>query len=341
MSTFLQLHLLHSYGPANLNRDEDGRPKSVRMGGAERLRISSQCLKRAWRTSEVFQNTVGDRVGIRTRRIAEEVIAHLTGSGVDEKQATKTAAAVSGLWGKEGGKPVLFLFSRGEFDAVLAAAEKHAAGEIDKLSHEDVLQPEDQDVDVALWGRMLAAKPQYNVTAACSVSHAITTHETAGEIDYFAACDDRGTEEHSGAGHTDTRYFGAGIYYTYIALDIDLLLSNLGGRTDLANAAIEGLIRSASTISPSGMSASFGSFSPAQYILAEYGTQQPRSLVSAFTRPVWGRDQLRASVDALERHRDTLAAVYGPACDELRTVNVVGEEPIGSMDDIVALGRLA
>lgn len=56
MPRFVQLHILTSYPPANLNRDDLGRPKTAWMGGAERLRVSSQSLKRAWRTSEVFKN---------------------------------------------------------------------------------------------------------------------------------------------------------------------------------------------------------------------------------------------------------------------------------------------
>lgn len=55
---FLQLHLLTSYPPANLNRDNLGRPKTAWFGGRQRLRVSSQCLKRNWRTSEIFKNTL-------------------------------------------------------------------------------------------------------------------------------------------------------------------------------------------------------------------------------------------------------------------------------------------
>ena len=58
MSRFVQLHLLTSYPPANLNRDDLGRPKTAVVGGTERLRISSQSLKRAWRTSEVFESAL-------------------------------------------------------------------------------------------------------------------------------------------------------------------------------------------------------------------------------------------------------------------------------------------
>ena len=54
MSRFLQLHLLTFYPPSNLNRDDTGRPKTATVGGAPRLRISSQAMKRAWRSSPAF-----------------------------------------------------------------------------------------------------------------------------------------------------------------------------------------------------------------------------------------------------------------------------------------------
>jgi len=46
MSRFIQLHVLTSYPPSNLNRDDLGRPKSAIVGGVSRLRVSSQSLKR-------------------------------------------------------------------------------------------------------------------------------------------------------------------------------------------------------------------------------------------------------------------------------------------------------
>jgi len=45
----LELHLIQSFPPANLNRDENGMPKSTVFGGRPRARISSQCQKRAVR----------------------------------------------------------------------------------------------------------------------------------------------------------------------------------------------------------------------------------------------------------------------------------------------------
>ncbi len=77
MGNFLQLHLLTSYPPANLNRDDLGRPKTAMMGGALRLRVSSQSLKRAWRTSDFFEATLN---GKRTKDMGRKIrLALLSG----------------------------------------------------------------------------------------------------------------------------------------------------------------------------------------------------------------------------------------------------------------------
>lgn len=74
MEKFIQLHIFTNYGPSNLNRDDLGRPKTVVIGGALRLRVSSQCLKHAWRTGEVFE--IG--TGIRTKEIGIKIKDALT-----------------------------------------------------------------------------------------------------------------------------------------------------------------------------------------------------------------------------------------------------------------------
>jgi len=47
---FIQLHTLTSYPASLLNRDDAGQAKQIPFGGSPRTRISSQCLKRHWRT---------------------------------------------------------------------------------------------------------------------------------------------------------------------------------------------------------------------------------------------------------------------------------------------------
>jgi CRISPR system Cascade subunit CasC len=86
MTTFIQLHLLTAYPAANLNRDDTGAPKTVMLGGATRLRISSQSLKRAWRTSELFEHALAGHIGIRSGRIAREAAEILVKSGIEPRK---------------------------------------------------------------------------------------------------------------------------------------------------------------------------------------------------------------------------------------------------------------
>jgi len=95
MSRFIQLHLLTSYPPSNLNRDDLGRPKTAMMGGHSRLRISSQSLKRSWRTSDVFKETLEGHIGVRTKEIGKEVFKKIRKQqSIKEKDAKNWAKKI-------------------------------------------------------------------------------------------------------------------------------------------------------------------------------------------------------------------------------------------------------
>ena len=78
---FIQIHTLHSYSAALLNRDDTGLAKRLPFGGSVRTRISSQCLKRHWRVSEdvhALKNIDGAASSIRSRNtIGRKVLAGL------------------------------------------------------------------------------------------------------------------------------------------------------------------------------------------------------------------------------------------------------------------------
>ena len=95
MSQFIQLHTLVSYPPSNLNRDDLGRPKTAIMGGVQRLRVSSQSLKRAWRTSALF----ADLIGVRTKQLGVEVEKALKAKGISDKNARDWAAQIAAVYG--------------------------------------------------------------------------------------------------------------------------------------------------------------------------------------------------------------------------------------------------
>jgi len=348
MSRFAQFHLLTSYPPSNLNRDDLGRPKTAIMGGAQRLRVSSQSLKRAWRTSELFQEALSGHVGVRTKEMGREVYKRLVQKGVKEKEAKTWAIDIAGVFGKvkkedkKSEDPLHTLdieqlahFSPEEREAIDLLcdrlAERGSAPEKDDL---DLLRKRHSAADIALFGRMLANTPVYNTEAAAQVAHAITVHKVTVEDDFFTAVDDLNTgEEDMGAGHMGETEFAAGLFYQYICIDRELLKENLGGDDTLANKALTALTEAAATIAPGGKQNSFASRARASYILAELGDQQPRSLSVAFLKPIIGTDMLEQSIAALDKTVASMDQAYDACADKRCTMNLATGE--GSLRKII------
>lgn len=332
MSEFIQLHLLTSYPPANLNRDDLGRPKTARMGGFDRLRVSSQSLKRTWRVSELFEEAMGAHIGTRTKRLGIPVYEVLIEGGVKEKKAKEWAMAIAGVFGKNKKDSLeieqLAHVSPAEEEKALALAAKIA--EEDRPPEKDelaLLQADNKAVDIALFGRMLASSPAYNVEAACQVAHAISVHSVVVEDDYFTAVDDLNDGmEDAGSAHIGEAGFAAALFYSYICINKSQLVENLSGDEDLANRAIGALTEAAVKVSPTGKQNSFASRAYASYVLAEKGEQQPRSLSVAFLKPVTDPDQGSAAVNALKKQNDNFDTVYGPCASSRYEMNALEGE---------------
>ncbi len=333
MGDFLQLHLLTAYGPSNLNRDDTGRPKSAVFGGAPRLRVSSQSLKRAWRESDVFRSGLDGHLAKRTQRLGQDILAYLREGGMSDEDAMATARAIAGVFGKlrnEGDSNPAFIeqlafVSPDERARAFGLADRALAGESVKPDADDLLQRADSAADIAMFGRMLADAPKFNREAAVQVAHAITTHAAVAEDDYYTALDDlksRDEPEDAGAGFVGVQEFGAGVFYLYVCVDRGLLLQNLEGAQAVRDASLAALVEAAATVGPRGKRASFASHARALYILGEKGAQQPRSLAAAFLDPVAGREEhgLR-SVEALETFKDNLDAAYGSCADDRCAMN--------------------
>lgn len=352
MTNFLQLHLLTVYPPSNLNRDDTGRPKTVIFGGEPRLRVSSQSLKRAWRTSSVFQERLGERVGTRTQRLGEEVYDRLTDGGMAPDKALAAAKSIAEVFGKladdREGKPAyikqLAFVSPEERDRAFALADRALAGESITPAEDALLGATDGAADIAMFGRMLADSPMFNREAAVQVAHALTTHRAAVEDDYYVAVDDlKNPAEHEDVGTSfiGVQEYGAGLFYLYACVDCDLLTRNLGGNAALARDAIDALVTCATTVAPRGKQASFASRARATFAMVERGTQQPRTLAAAFLKPVSGHgaDMAEASIRALLAFRDNLDSVYGPCADGRVHFVATPERAEGSFGQLVDFAR--
>ena len=76
-SNFVQIHYLTAYSASLLNRDDVGMAKRLPYGGRSRVRVSSQCLKRHWRTAsgEHKLSGLGVDMSVRSRLTFENEIA--------------------------------------------------------------------------------------------------------------------------------------------------------------------------------------------------------------------------------------------------------------------------
>jgi len=338
MERFVQLHLLTSYPPANLNRDDLGRPKTAVMGSAPRLRISSQSLKRAWRESDLFKQALDGHIGTRTKSMGIRIFEKMLAKGIPQKKAMAWAGSVAGVFGKpkeltKKEKQELAKLEEEERNkkeltgleieqlAHFSPEEEQAIDElIDKLDPEgkgpsdedlDLLRAEHQAADIALFGRMLAAKTSFNVEAAAQVAHAITVHRVAVEDDFFTAVDDLNEgKEDLGAGHMGETEFAAGLFYLYLCIDRELLQENLSEDGELAKKTLGALIEAAATVAPKGKQNTFGSRAYASYVLCERGDSQPRSLSVAFLKPVTGFDMMTEAVERIQECRANMNKVY-------------------------------
>jgi len=304
---FIELHMIQNFVPSNLNRDDTNNPKDCEFGGHRRARISSQSLKRAIRQMPVFTEVTGVPAGERSKWIVRPLKEMLVAGGKDEDDAQAVAAAfVKNYFAKMDSKSpektsVLIYFSQSElqqiidgllanWDSALEAAPKDKTD--DALIKQLVKETKDRTgaPDIALFGRMLAEKPELNIDAACQVAHAISTHRINMEMDFYTAVDDlqsRESDEGAGAGMMGFTGFNSACFYRYARIDWNQLVNNLGGDVALARRTVEGFLRAALDAIPTGKQASFAAQNPTSLAMAvarEDG--QSWNLANAFENPV-------------------------------------------------------
>lgn len=337
---FVQIHTLHGYAAALLNRDDSGLAKRLPYGGVMRTRISSQCLKRHWRMTKDahdLQDVDGAEESVRSRRLVEKRLSRaVEGDVAPEVIAAVQEEFLKAIYGKDAKniqkrQPLLFgapelrclesaftEIARNAADAKDAAA-KAGAFCAEKRFRDAMKQMRAQTVmpgglTAALFGRMVTSDPEANIDAPVHVAHAFTVHEEESESDYFAVVDDlKAPDEEQGADHIGESELTSGLFYGYVALDVPGLVSNTTGAeraawldSDRAIAAevTRRLVHLIAEVSPGAKLGSTAPYGYAAVCLVEIGDRQPRSLAEAFREPC------RPNVAAAERAmRDRLHAL--------------------------------
>ena len=314
----IELHILQSFPVTCLNRDDVGSPKSATFGGVNRARLSSQCLKRAKRLAARETAPADTFSGIRSRFLGEPFRKAFVAVGQSEEQATESAKAVCETFSKIDGKDpnqvtTAVYLSPSEIEQIAKAvvdgkAPKDAARKVQRLDA----------ADIALFGRMVANDATLNVEGAAMFSHALSTHETGNEIDFFSAVDDRKADaEDAWAGMIGTLEFNSATYYRYAAVDLDLLAdhAHLGAldaeqRRDILRAFLSAVLTAVPSARKNSMN---GATLPEAVLGVRKSTGQPLQLVNAFEEPAKanGSGLLDASSTKMKDHLARLKAVWG------------------------------
>jgi CRISPR system Cascade subunit CasC len=325
---FIEIHMLQNFAPSNLNRDDTNNPKDCEFGGVRRARISSQCLKRAIRNEDSFARVTGVPVSQRTVRIVSALAKGLQEKGKSAEEAKTLAeefakhySSKKGTALEESKTNVLLFLSKQEEDEIVNRLLEMAAkpDEIKKYAEDFAKNTKKRPAapDIALFGRMLADRPETNIDAACQVAHAISTHAVNMDIDFFTAVDDLLPVGESGAGMMGVTGFNSACFYRYACIDYNLLLANLNGDAELARKTVEGFLRASVRAIPTGKQNSFGAQNPPSFMMVVVRDDgQCWSLANAFEKPVYGgggSSLLEGSMKSLDTYWGKLVKFYGGA----------------------------
>ncbi len=305
---FVNFHVLISHSPSCLNRDDMNMQKTAVFGGVNRVRISSQSLKRSMRMSDYYSAKLGEP-SVRTRDL-NKLKTRLTELLKDRFDAELVGRTVEWISGKE-------KITDGVTDDAVAPWS------VDEVAHFcELVQADGQDikklekqiekdarpfraamrntVDIALSGRMATSGLMSNlpVDGALAVAHAITTHAVEPQdVDWFTAVDDLTQDAgETGAGHLNTQQFSAGVFYRYASLNLKQLQVNLGLLPDIKSEETTESRQQAldiarhafhllATVVPSAKQQSFAAHNLADFAIVSF-TNQPISLANAFEQPV-------------------------------------------------------
>ncbi|MFF0389987.1 type I-E CRISPR-associated protein Cas7/Cse4/CasC [Kitasatospora sp. NPDC004615] len=297
---YIDIHILQTVPPANLNRDDNGNPKEAYFGGTRRSRVSSQAWKRATRIHFTQGHDPQD-FATRTKRIAAQLAKGIvTRTGLGDEDARRIAGALIKSTGisagkKEGDTAYLLFYGRRQLDGIvdlvagsttdLAALDAKALEEaVKELPVKQQLQT-GHPADVALFGRMVADIPGLNVDASTQVAHAISTHATELEFDYYTAVDDENTAEETGAGMIGTIGFNSATLYRYATVGLHQLRENLGDDKAAVD-AVDLFVDSFARSMPTGYGNSFAHRTRPSLVAVVVRADQPVNLVSAYENPV-------------------------------------------------------
>lgn len=308
---YLDLHVLQTVPPANLNRDDTGAPKTAIYGGELRARVSSQSWKRAMRD---YLKEQGVPTLTRTLRLADAIMRQMDEVlkpgedplSRDEIVKVLYDVKIKGkdrLVNKDGETSALFAISPWQARSALRVLLDNRGEKVTTIKTDlwEALGAQNS-IDLALFGRMVASDAKLGVDGAAQVAHALSVNAITPEYDFFTAIDDlKDAAGESGAAMLDDQDFNSSTLYRYANVNVRELASNLNVAD--VPAAVAAFVDAFVKSIPTGKQNAFAARTLPNYVLAVLRTDQPVSLVSAFEASIRNKDgagYVSQAVTALE-----------------------------------------
>ena len=310
---FLDIHVIQTLPPSNINRDDTGSPKTAVYGGVRRARVSSQAWKKAMR--DYFKDKADDGyLGVRSKKIVEYVakkileIDETLSLEEAEKKSLEAFTSAGFTITEENKLPTLFFlgdrqagdFARAALDNIKDASTLH------KIIKDNV------SIDIALFGRMIADKDlnrviskenekskkiidngenevsriSLNEDASSQIAHAISTHGVQTEFDYFTALDDLSKDAKPGAAMIDTIEYNSSTLYRYGNVALHELYHQMKENKEETKKAIILFVEAFLKSLPSGKINSFANQTIPSSVVVSLRKDRPVSLVGAFETPI-------------------------------------------------------
>ena len=327
-NTFIEFHILQSFPVSCLNRDDVGSPKTAIVGGVNRARVSSQAWKRQVRLT---MQDFGIKLAIRSKNLESLITQECLKFGGEEKKITECSKKIANVLGKD---TLLFFTNSEAFEFAKYIQEKqfNSEGIIDKdISKiaKKVLNLHLDGLDIALFGRMIAQSPDLDIQGAASFSHAISTHKSSSEIDFFTAVDDILNNEHMGAAHMGSLEYNSATYYRYISLDLAQLNKSLNELH--LEEAISAFVRALYIAVPSARQNSMSAAGSWDY--ANVLVRNGQRLQLSFDKPVRsnGDGYVEPSIQSLKNDLKIKENMSGTLFNKLLQI----ELPTNNIDDLV------
>jgi CRISPR system Cascade subunit CasC len=198
-------------------------------------------------------------------------------------------------------------------------------------------------LESAMFGRMVTSDPKSNKDAPVHVAHAFTVHAMERDLDFATAVDDlRNRDESADAGSAGMFdiELTSGLFYSYVNIDVALLVANLSGDATQAGAVLGRLVQLIARVSPGAKKGSTAPFAHAEWLMVEAGDDQPRTLANAFRQavPLQG-NVFEQTMVAVQAHLHQLDAAYGAQTQRVQlsvTAPAVAGVDVHNMQAVVA-----